>query len=97
MGRFLWLFLLFLARPLSGKLYLAPTDKLTQSDDYDVVPYRPGPPFAFWQVHGSVNSTGRTYTAHVAQLSEGLPATFSYRLPAEGQCCSHLMRCASFL
>ena len=85
MVRFLWLLLLCLARPLSGKLYLAPTDKLTQSDDYDVVPYWSGPPFAFWQVNGAVNSTGRTYTAHVAQLSQGLPATFSYRLPAEGQ------------
>lgn len=78
--------LLFLARSLSGRLYLAPSDKVTVSDDYDRIPYpkESGQPFSYWEVKGTVNSTGRSYTAHVAILSDGLPNTFSYALPPEG-------------
>ena len=81
------LFFLFLARSLSGRLYLAPSDKLTVSDDYDRTPYpkESGQPFAYWEVKGTVNSTGRSYTAHVAVLSKALPSSFSYALPPGGE------------
>jgi N-acetylglucosamine-1-phosphodiester alpha-N-acetylglucosaminidase len=79
---------LFLARSLSGRLYLAPSDKLTVSDDYDRTPYpkESGQPFAYWEVEGTVSSTGRSYTAHVAVLSKALPSSFSYALPPGGCC-----------
>lgn len=77
---------LLLTRLLSGELYLQPSDKLTATDDYDMLPYPKdsGQHFAYWEMDGVVNSTGRSYTAHVARLSEGLPDTFSYRLPPKG-------------
>ena len=77
----------FLPGPLRAKLYLAPSDKLTLSDDYDQLSYPKGSgqKFAYWEVKGVVTSTGRDYTAHVAILSGGLPDTFSYSLPAEGE------------
>ena len=77
----------FLARPLAGELFLSPSDKLTVSDDYDLLsfPKASGQEFAYWEVHGVVVSTGRNYTGHVALLSGGLPDTFSYSLPADGQ------------
>ena len=73
--------------PLSARLYLEPSDKLTFTDDYDKLPYPKdsGQKFAFWKVNGVVGSTGRDYTAHVAILSGALPDTFSYDLPAQGQ------------
>ena len=73
--------------PLTGRLYLAPSDKLTISDDYDRVSYPSGSGqrFSYWEEKGVVNSTGRQYTAHIAVLSEGLPTTFTYALPFEGQ------------
>lgn len=79
--------LLFLARLSSGELYLEPSDKLTAEDDYDALPYPKGSGqhFAYWEVNGIVNSTGRSYTAHIARLSGGLPDSFSYRLPPQGE------------
>ena len=79
--------LLSLARLSCGELYLEPTDKLTAEDDYDMLPYPrdSGHHFAHWEVNGVVNSTGRSYTAHVASLSRGLPDSFSYRLPPQGR------------
>ena len=78
--------LAILASPLSAELYLPPSDKLTLSDDYEQVSYPKdsGQSFAYWESQGTVKSTGRNYTAHVAILSGGLPDTFSYRLPAGG-------------
>ena len=80
------LLMLFLAKPLSGELYLAPSDKVTLSDDYDTIPFPKdsGQGFAYWERNGVVKSTGRNYTAHVAQLSERLPYTFGYRMPTDG-------------
>ena len=77
----------FLPGPLCARLYLAPSDKLTLSDDYDQLSYpkESGQKFAYWEVKGVVASTGRDYTAHVALLSGGLPDTFSYILPAQGE------------
>lgn len=84
--------LLFLGRLSSGELYLEPSDKLTAEDDYDALPYPrgSGQHFAYWEVNGIVNSTGRSYTAHIASLSGGLPDSFSYRLPPQG--CCHLSK-----
>ena len=77
----------FLPGPLSARLYLAPSDKLTLSDDYDRLSYPKdsGQKFAYWEVKGVVASTGQNYTAHVALLSGGLLDTFSYSLPAQGE------------
>lgn len=80
--------LLSFIQTLSGRLYLAPSDKLAVSDDYDKVSYATGSGQGFdhWEVKGVVKSTGRDYTAHVAILSDGLPNTFSFALPINGCC-----------
>ncbi|KAL5457527.1 hypothetical protein EMCRGX_G034797 [Ephydatia muelleri] len=58
------------------------------NDDYETVKFSPNqsPGFAYYTVNGSVPSTGRPYTVHVAYLATGLPASFSIQLPTDGCC-----------
>ena len=61
-----------------------PSDK----DDYETVPYPTKGSFTVGYYNFSktskVKSTGRSYTAYIAILNEGLPDSFSFELPTGG-------------
>lgn len=65
---------------------ISPSRKLF-SDDYETVKFSQTKSlgFANYSVSGVVPSTGRTYTAYVAYLAAGLPASFSIQLPSDGE------------
>ena len=56
-------------------------------EDFDETAYPSAPAaegLVHWSSSGTVPSTGRNYTVHVGSLHSGLPGTFSFQLPQEG-------------
>ena len=76
--------------PVGGELVLPSWDGYSAQDDYDVLKFQPDRPpgFSNYSQTGIVNSTGRSYTVHVAVLSKGLPSTFGFELPQGGKLCT---------
>lgn len=73
-----------------GKLPELEWHKLEEfiSDDFEVSSYPNAPTggsLVHWSSPGTVPSSGRNYTVHVGSLFSGLPQSFSFQLPPEGE------------
>lgn len=69
---------------------------LAVQNDYDVVKFpdgsHPAGGFVYSSFSGKVKSTGRDYTIYIGTISKGLPDTFGFKLPKDGE---RIPRCAS--